>query len=236
MATNPEILDPQALELVHRQAHSLEPAKPREAEPLFRQALEGYRRAEGPDGNMTLDLTRDLADLLYQSGRGAEAEPLFRAALDQFRQRFGPGDPRVASILAPLGQGLIQQARWVEAEPILRECLAIREKSQPDAWNTFSTPSLLGGSLLGQKKYAEAEPLIVSGYEGMKAREAKIPRPASRASPTPPSGWSGSTRNGKRGHCNRVRHTVCFRPVIAGSELGRVDTVSWLRLRWASGQ
>ncbi len=29
--------------------------------------------------------------------------------------------------------------------------------------------------LLGQKKYAEAEPLLVQGYEGMKAREAKIP-------------------------------------------------------------
>jgi len=34
---------------------------------------------------------------------------------------------------------------------------------------------------LGQKKHAEAEPLIVSGYEGLKAREAKIPTPASRA-------------------------------------------------------
>ena len=57
------------------------------------------------------------------------------------------------------------------------ECLAIREKVQPDDWTTFNTRSLLGGSLLGQKKYAEAEPLIVSGYEGLKAREAKIPPP-----------------------------------------------------------
>ena len=49
---------------------------------------------------------------------------------------------------------------------------------QPDVWTTFNTRSLLGGSLLGQGKYAEAEPLIVSGYEGMKAREAKIPAPS----------------------------------------------------------
>ena len=28
--------------------------------------------------------------------------------------------------------------------------------------------------MLGQKKYAEAEPLLVSGYEGMKQGEAKI--------------------------------------------------------------
>ena len=29
--------------------------------------------------------------------------------------------------------------------------------------------------MLGQKKYAEAEPLLLQGYEGMKQREAKIP-------------------------------------------------------------
>ncbi len=126
---------------------------------------------------MTLELTLDLANLLNQAGRGAEAEPLSRAALDRFRQRFGPADPRTSGILAVLGLSLIQQARWVEAEAILRECLAIREKSQPDEWTTFNARSTLGGSLLGRKQYAEAEPLIVSGYEGMKAREARIPPP-----------------------------------------------------------
>ena len=37
--------------------------------------------------------------------------------------------------------------------------------------------SLLGGSLLGQGRYAEAEPLVVAGYEGMKAREPRIAVP-----------------------------------------------------------
>ena len=32
----------------------------------------------------------------------------------------------------------------------------------------------LGDRLMRQRKFAEAEPLIVSGYEGMKAREARI--------------------------------------------------------------
>jgi hypothetical protein len=34
---------------------------------------------------------------------------------------------------------------------------------------------LLGGALLGQRRYAEAEPLVVEGYEGMKLHEARIP-------------------------------------------------------------
>jgi hypothetical protein len=34
---------------------------------------------------------------------------------------------------------------------------------------------MLGGALLGQKKYADAEPLLLAGYEGMKQREQTIP-------------------------------------------------------------
>jgi hypothetical protein len=34
--------------------------------------------------------------------------------------------------------------------------------------------SLLGGALLGQGRYTDAESLVVPGYEGLKAREAMI--------------------------------------------------------------
>jgi hypothetical protein len=34
---------------------------------------------------------------------------------------------------------------------------------------------MLGDSLLAQKKYGDAEPLLLAGYEGMSQREAKIP-------------------------------------------------------------
>ena len=62
-----------------------------------------------------------------------------------------------------------------KAGPRLRDCLAIRKKQEPDAWTTFNTQSMLGAALLGQQKYAEAEPLLVQGYEGMKQRAAKNP-------------------------------------------------------------
>jgi eukaryotic-like serine/threonine-protein kinase len=78
---------------------------------------------------------------------------------------------------------LLQQKKWTEAELLLRECLAIREKVQPDLWSTFNTQSMLGGALLGQKKYAEAEPLLRNGYEGMKQREKTIPPQASTRLP-----------------------------------------------------
>ena len=46
--------------------------------------------------------------------------------------------------------------RLSAAEPLLRECLAIREKTQPDVWTTFNPGAPgLGGALLGQKKFAD---------------------------------------------------------------------------------
>jgi hypothetical protein len=70
---------------------------------------------------------------------------------------------------------LLNLKKWAEAEPLLRECLAIREKKQPDVWATFNTQSMLGGVLLGQKQYANAEPLLLAGYAGMRKREGTIP-------------------------------------------------------------
>jgi eukaryotic-like serine/threonine-protein kinase len=76
--------------------------------------------------------------------------------------------------MALLGQNRLMQQDYAAAEPLLRECLAIRAAKIPDVWLTFHAQSQLGGSLLGQRKYAEAEPLVVTGYEGMQAREAGL--------------------------------------------------------------
>ena len=59
--------------------------------------------------------------------------------------------------------------------------MALREKAQPDDWRMFDAQSLLGGSLLGRKKYAEAEPLLLKGYEGLRQWEKALePRDAAR--------------------------------------------------------
>jgi hypothetical protein len=85
-----------------------------------------------------------------------------------------------ANNLAGKGLVLLQQKKWGEAESVIRACLALREKVQPDAWNTFNSQVQLGGALLGQNKFEEAEPLLRKGYEGMKQREKTIPLEAAR--------------------------------------------------------
>jgi hypothetical protein len=112
-----------------------------------------------------------------KAGRAAEAAALVKELLYDARKSLPKESPQLAGTLAQYGKDLLQAKAFAAAEPILRECLAIREKTQPDEWSTFNTRSTLGGTLAGQKRYAEAEPLIVSGYEGLKAREARIPLP-----------------------------------------------------------
>jgi tetratricopeptide (TPR) repeat protein len=85
--------------------------------------------------------------------------------------------------LVGTGLEMFQAARFRAAELAFRECLTIRERTEPDAWPTFNARSLLGGSLLAQGKYTEAEPLLLKGYEGMKAREKTIPPQATTRVP-----------------------------------------------------
>lgn len=117
----------------------------------------------------------ELLDAYAKAGKPAEAAKLIDELLADARQSLPKDSPQLAGVLAQYGLNLLAVKGFSEAEPLLRECLAIREKTQPDVWTTFNTQSLLGGALLGQKKYAEAEPLLLEGYEGMKARETTIP-------------------------------------------------------------
>jgi tetratricopeptide (TPR) repeat protein len=118
------------------------------------------------------------AVVVFENARlHAQAAAIHRtwANLERHRQ---PGEPlKLASHLAAAGMDFLYAQQFVEAEPLLRECLTLREKHQPEVWSTFNSKSLLGGALLGQKKYGEAESLLLQGYEGMKAREQTIPPP-----------------------------------------------------------
>src|SRR5262249_10010094 len=94
-----------------------------------------------------------LCVALYHQGQYAATVVQCREALKLLRKRDGPESVTVATVLAVLGKSLLKQQKYAEADPILRECLAIRMKKMPDDWKTFNARSMLGGALLGQKKY-----------------------------------------------------------------------------------
>jgi hypothetical protein len=95
------------------------------------------------------------------------------------KKQAGTESTAYAGELAGLGLNLVHQRKYEEAELTLRETLVLREQLQvkklATPWQVANVKSMLGEALLGQKKFNEAEPLLVAGYEGLKQNEKSIP-------------------------------------------------------------
>jgi hypothetical protein len=91
------------------------------------------------------------------------------------REKAGPKSAAYAKEMVKVARYLLEGEQRAEAELFLREGLAILQVARPDDWETSHARTMLGYILLGQKKYAEAEPLLIQGYEGLKARKGQIP-------------------------------------------------------------
>jgi tetratricopeptide (TPR) repeat protein len=119
--------------------------------------------------------------LIYQrAGRLAEAERAIRWNLELSRRRAdSSGQIQQARMLEALSINLLLQDHPGEAEALAREALALYGKNHSTEleWRRPHVMNVLGGTLLGQKKYADAEPLLLQGYAGMKHTEATIIAP-----------------------------------------------------------
>jgi len=145
-----------------------------EAVSLYEETLKRTKAKLGPDHSLTLQLMNNLGAAYEAAGRLSDALPLFEQALKGRQARLGPEHPDTLQTINNLARAYLA-GRPAEAERLLRQALLIRDKKAAGDWHTFDTRSMLGASLLGQKKYAEAEPFLLLGYEGLKARENKIP-------------------------------------------------------------
>jgi serine/threonine protein kinase/tetratricopeptide (TPR) repeat protein len=115
-------------------------------------------------------------DSLERADQFDQAALWRRKWLSAVKAREGPNSLAYAEGLYFEGDNMLMRKRYADAEPILRDCLKILETNSPDSWKAFHVRSLLGGVLLGLEKYAEAQPLVVDGYEGLRFRQAEIPR------------------------------------------------------------
>lgn len=168
---------PDVLATVHNLGRAyVEAGRPAEGLPLLEKSALGLERI-GFQYAAAGRMIGYTATAYESAGRAEQGEAWRRKWMAALRAQVGDQDPAYASELATLGLNLLAQKKWEEAEAVLRDCLAIRQKSQPDAWSTFSAQSMLGAALLGKQDYAAAEPLLIAGYQGMEARQQTIPPP-----------------------------------------------------------
>jgi hypothetical protein len=136
--------------------------------PLVDKASKATHRlaVQGPDQPDAAACRNQLAVAYRLDSKTTEAGRLFKR---------NPNSAAEASALAARSSRLLQQKKHTEAELCFREFLNSRERTQPDDWSTFDAISCFGEALLDQKRFADAEPLLLSGYEGMNQRERSIP-------------------------------------------------------------
>jgi serine/threonine protein kinase len=116
-----------------------------------------------------------LFDTYVRSGQTENAIKMLDRNISRLRQSVPAGSRRLAFVLGAHALKLMNLKAWGRAEALLQECLTILEKENAEPWIIYDTKSLLGETLLEQKRPAEAEPLLLEGYHGMKSRQADIP-------------------------------------------------------------
>jgi len=156
-----------------------------EALPLFQQAAEGIEKQKFLHAHAPR-MVGSLIECHEALGKFADAETWRRKWLAVVKERAGAESQSYAEELAHLGRNLLKQKKSIDAESVMRECLTLTAKLVSGSgqagsdqavppWKIADTQSMLGEALAQQGKYAEAEPLLVAGYEQLKESETMLP-------------------------------------------------------------
>jgi tetratricopeptide (TPR) repeat protein len=146
-----------------------------EALKLREELLPLSRKINGPEHPQTLNIIAGLATSYREAGKFEQAASLLEAGLPVARKRLPHDDVVTGVMLCEFGLAKLNAKAFAGAEPPFREGLAILQKLIPDSLATLCGRSDLGAALLGQKKFAEAEPLLLASFAGLKKREKTIP-------------------------------------------------------------
>jgi tetratricopeptide (TPR) repeat protein len=142
----------------------------------FEESIAWYEKTLKVTQDTNIQVLNGYARALQGAGDLEKADCELRNALEVARQQSDrrARDRGIATVEKILGLNLLLQGRHVEAEAVAREALTFMERDLPDDWSRFHGTSLVGGALMGQQRYAEAEPFLMEGYQGMKQRESMI--------------------------------------------------------------
>ncbi|MEP6833265.1 MAG: serine/threonine-protein kinase [Gemmatimonas sp.] len=136
------------------------------ADSLFQQALALRVRALGAHHPDVAWTHYSYADMLRLSGNYERAIVHAKAVLAERGGSLPETHPMISSALIVYGRSLLSLSRPAEAEIPLRESLRLRKAAYPAGhWLIASGTGAVAECLLAERKYAAAEPLLVSAYE-----------------------------------------------------------------------
>ena len=154
------------------------------ADSLYRRA-EQILRSAYPDGHPSMATTLELHGYaLHRANRYADSDTLFRESRVLVERFEGPNSIHLANSDINLGLTLTMLGKYREAETYDRDAIRIFRSSFDDK-NAMVVMARdhLGDALRGEGRFAEAESLLLAGYERF-----KVPNSVTK-------GWRGHALN-----------------------------------------
>jgi serine/threonine protein kinase/tetratricopeptide (TPR) repeat protein len=142
------------------------------AESLLRRVLADQRKTLGEKHPVVATTFNSLSRVLREQRRYDEAATALQDALEIARPALGPDHPLVAIYTINLGSVQLARNAPATAESLLRDGLRIRARAPgvvpsrrrtfpEDDWSLGATKSLLGAALVAERRYDEAETMLL---------------------------------------------------------------------------
>jgi serine/threonine protein kinase/Tfp pilus assembly protein PilF len=167
----------------------------RGAESQFRRVLAMHRKGLGDRHPIVATMLNNLARVLAAQGRQEEAASVLQEALDIARPALGGRHQLVAIFTINAGSLQLARKQPAVAEALLREGLRIRALAPDvmptrrrtfleDDWSVGGAKSLLGAALMAQRRYEEAEAVLLEARRDLdsspRRREVEVNTTISR--------------------------------------------------------
>ena len=160
----------------------IEAGKFSDAEAMSESLKRDCRRIVGENDNMLYTNVLFVSELLdFEHGDFAKVVTEGRNVLDRFNAYLSREEFFVVTADYVLGASLTRTGRAAEGEPLLRAALTDFNPVKRALFLVYgNAETALGDCLLAQRRYAEAEPLLLKGYDELRKRWGE-PDPMSQA-------------------------------------------------------
>jgi serine/threonine protein kinase len=139
------------------------------AEAVLRESVRVRQVAFGDSHTEYAMSLTSLAGAIELQGRLDEAQTLLEQAIAIAAPQFGNEHPRVIAARLDLARVRIARGEAGATEDELRRALAVRERLYAAGdWRIAQAQSLLGSALFAQRKYLDAEPLMIAADKHLK--------------------------------------------------------------------
>lgn len=137
------------------------------AEKMYLRALEGKKKALGPNHTSTLHTVNNLGNVYKDQGKLADAEKMYHRALGGYEMAWGPNHTSTLDTVNNLGNLYADQGKIADAEKMYQRALEGHEKAWgPNHTSTLDTVNNLGLLYADQGKLADAEKMYQRALEG----------------------------------------------------------------------